>query len=218
VDGIRKQVKMSVYDVSVVLRPDMPVWPGEPGFEIERIHSIREGAGANVSVIRAGCHTGTHIDAPLHFIDGGKSIEQLSLDLFIGRARIFSMDVQSCIDRSDLESIGIREGDRVLFKTSNSGLWEWNAFRTDFVYITEDAASHLVEVGVRTVGIDYLSVEKYGLDHAPAHHILLGAGIGVIEGLDLRGVDAGEYELVCLPLKLQGSDGAPARVFLRDIG
>lgn len=219
--GIRAEAedpgRMKIYDVSVHLRPGMPVWPGEPDLEIHRLHSIENGVGVNVSGLRAGCHTGTHVDAPLHFIDGGDSVDKLSLDLFVGRAVVHAMAVETCIERGDLESLDIRSGDRVIFKTSNSLLWEKEPFQTDFVYISGEAASHLVDIGVKTVGIDYLSVEKYGLEEAPTHHILLAAGIGVIEGLDLRGVEGGEYELVCLPMKLDGVDGAPARVILRAI-
>jgi len=207
---------MKPIDVTVVLKPGMPVWPGEPGLEIHRIHSIENGIGANVSAIHTGCHIGTHIDAPLHFIEEGRSIEALDLDLFVGEVTVFPMSVERCIDRDDLETLGIRDGQRILFKTANSDLWEIDTFQADYVYITESAASYLVETRVKTVGIDYLSVERFGLDHAPTHKILLGAGVGVIEGLDLREVNGGVYDLVCLPLKLAGADGSPARVILRE--
>jgi arylformamidase len=209
---------MRLYDVTVVLRPGMPVWPGEPCVEIERIQSIEAGAAANVSAIRAGVHVGTHVDAPLHFVAGGKSVESLPLDLFVGRARVVAMEVERRIDAADLEALRIERGERLLFKTSNSGLWEREGFRPDFVHLTRDAARHLVESGVRTVGVDYLSVEEYGLVDAPVHHILLDAGGPIIERLDLREVGPAEYELIPLPPKLAGSDGAPARVVLRDIG
>ncbi len=195
----------------------MPVWPGEPDLEVHRLHSIENGAGANVSGLRAGCHTGTHVDAPLHFVGGGDSVDKLPLDLFVGRAVVHTMTASTCIGKGDLESLDIRRGDRVIFKTSNSLLWEKGPFQRDFVYISEEAASHLVDIGVKTVGIDYLSVEKYGLEEAPTHHIFLSAGTGLIEGLDLRGIEGGEYELICLPLKLDGVDGAPARVILRAV-
>ena len=209
---------MKIHDVSVVLRPGMPVWPGEPGLEISRIKTIKDGTGANVSAIKTGCHIGTHIDAPLHFVEKGNSIEELSLDLFVGRVRVFLITAGRCIGRKELEPLGIEGGQRVIFKTSNSDLWEKESFETEFVFITEEAARFLVDVGVKTVGIDYLSVEQYGVENSPTHHILLGSGIGVIEGLDLREVDEGEYELFCLPLKLAGADGSPARVILRDVG
>jgi arylformamidase len=209
---------MKIYDVSVVLKPGMPVWPGESGLEISKIKTIEDGMGANVSAIRTGCHIGTHIDAPLHFIDRGESIERLSLDLFVGKVRVYPMTVRKCIGTGDLEPLGLERGQRVIFKTSNSNLWEKESFQTEYVFISEEAAQFLVDVGVKTVGIDYLSVERYGNENSPTHHILLGSGVGVIEGLDLRGVDGGEYELICLPLKLAGADGSPARVILRDIG
>jgi arylformamidase len=208
---------MKIYDITLVLRPEMPVWPGERQLEIKRIMEIQDGKGANVSEIRTGCHIGTHVDAPLHFIEGGDSIDKVSLDLFVGRASVYDMGLNESISRRDLEPLDIRSGQRVIFKTPNSDLWEYDSFQTEFVYITEDAARYLVDSGVKTVGIDYLSVEKYGLDDAPAHHILLAAGLGVIEGLDLREVSEGEYELFCLPLKLAGSDGAPARAILKEI-
>ena len=210
---------MKIYDVSLLLKPGMPVWPGEPGFEINRIQSIEGGVGANVSAIRTGCHIGTHIDAPLHFIEGGKSVDQLSIDLFVGRATVFSLSVRECIDREAIAHIGIRKGQRVIFKTSNSSIWgQEEGFRKEYVYIAEDAARYLADVGIKTVGVDYLSIEAFGLDGCPTHHILLGAGVGVIEGLDLRGVEEGEYDLCCLPLRIAGADGSPARVILREIG
>jgi arylformamidase len=208
---------MKTHDVSVVLRPTLPVWPGEPALEIRRVRSIASGDPANVSAFGSGCHIGTHIDAPLHFIEGGKSVEQLPLDLFLGRVRVCAMEVRSCIGREDIEQLGLRSGERVIFKTSNSNLWEMGTFQRDFVYITEQGARCLVDTGAKTVGIDYLSVERFGLEGSPTHHILLGAGIGVIEGLDLRVVEPGDYELVCLPLRLAGADGSPARVILREV-
>ncbi len=212
-----EHLQMKFTDVTVILKPGMPVWPGEPGFEIHRIQSIENGIGANVSAIRTGCHIGTHVDAPLHFIEEGTSVDALDLDVFVGEVTVFPMAVERCIDRADLEPLGIRGGQRVIFKTANSNLWEKDAFQTDYIYITERAASYLVEIGVKMVGIDYLSVEQFGLDRAPTHQILLGAGVGVIEGLDLRGVEGGAYELICLPLKIAGADGSPARIILREI-
>lgn len=209
---------MKTYDVSLLLKPGMPVWPGEPGFEISRIKSIEGGMGANVSAIRTGCHIGTHIDAPLHFIEGGKSVDQLPLDLFVGRVTVYFLPFQRWIDRETIVPLGIRKGQRVIFRTSNSSLWgQDGGFRKEYVHITEDAARYLADIGVKTVGIDYLSIEAFGLDACPAHHILLGAGVGIIEGLDLREISEGEYDLCCLPLKIDGADGSPARVILREI-
>ncbi len=209
---------MKIYDVSVVLRPNMPVWPGESGLEISKTRTMEDGMGANVSAIKTGCHIGTHIDAPLHFIDRGESVERLSLDLFVGKVQVYPMAVREYIETGDLEPLRLEKGQRVIFKTSNSNLWEKESFQTEYVFIREEAAQFLVDVGVKTVGIDYLSVEQYGNENSPTHRILLGSGVGVIEGLDLRVVDGGEYELICLPLKLAGADGSPARVILRDIG
>ncbi len=215
--GSKGSIAVKIHDITLVLRPGMPVWPGEQQLEIRRVKEILDGAGANVSEIRTGCHIGTHVDAPLHFIEGGDSIDELSLDLFVGRARVYEMRVGGSIHPEDLEPLGIGIGQRVIFKTENSILWEIDSFQEEFVHLTEDAARYLVEAGIKTVGVDYLSVEKYGLEDAPSHHVLLGAGVGIIEGLDLRGVKEGEYELFCLPLRLAGSDGAPARAILREI-
>jgi arylformamidase len=195
---------MEIFDVSVPVQPGMVTYPGDPTVKLERVSAIADGAVANISRLDFGVHTGTHVDAPLHFIDGAPGTDQLPLDVLVGPARV--------IEATSLDAEGLAEAElaeRVLLKTSNSELWSRDEFADDFVSLTEDGARLLVERGVRLIGIDYLSVGDEG-----AHHVLLEAGVVAIEGLDLRGVDPGEYQLVCAPLKLVGSDGAPARVFL----
>lgn len=195
---------MEIFDVSVPVQPGMVTYPGDPMVKLERVSAIADGAVANISRLDFGVHTGTHVDAPLHFIDGAPGTDQLPLDVLVGPARV--------IEATSLDAEGLAEtelAERVLLKTSNSELWSRDDFADDFLSLTEDGARLLVERGVRLIGIDYLSVGDEG-----AHHALLEAGVVAIEGLDLRGVDPGEYQLVCAPLKLVGSDGAPARVFL----
>jgi arylformamidase len=195
---------MEIFDVSVPVYPGMVTYPGDPAVRLERVSAIADGAVANISRLDFGVHTGTHVDAPLHFIDGAPGTEQLPLDALVGPARV--------IEAASLDAEGLAHAElveRVLLKTSNSELWARDEFAHDFVSLTEDGARLLVEHGVRLIGIDYLSVGDEG-----AHHVLLEAGVVAIEGLDLRGVGAGDYQLVCAPLKLIGSDGAPARVFL----
>jgi len=160
-------------------------------------------------------HTGTHVDAPRHFIDDGAGIEALPLELLIGRARVIAIDSRTGVAAEDLESLDLSDDIRVLIKTHNSSLWGSPEFHTDYVGVTESGATYLVAHGIKVVGVDYLSVEQFKNPGAPAHHVLLGAGTIVIEGLDLRDVDPGHYDMFCLPLRVVGSDGAPARVVLR---
>jgi len=188
---------MRIIDVSVPIRPGMITYPGDPTVELERVSAIADGALANVSRLQFGVHTGTHVDAPLHFLDGAAATEELPLDVLVG----------DCVV---VEGIGVPDrAERVLFKTPNSELWARDTFVEDFSSLDEATARAVVAKGIRLVGIDYLSIG----DEA-AHRALLGAGVVAIEGLDLRGVEPGEYQLVCAPLKLVGSDGAPARVLL----
>jgi arylformamidase len=207
---------MRIYDVSVGITPQIPVWPGDSPVTLERVREIARGANANVSRLECGVHVGTHVDAPAHFIEGAATVETLSLDVLNGRAYVVDLPDAEILDAATLESAGIPKGaQRVLFKTHNSEFWpsEGSDFRTDFVAIDEGGAEWLVESGVQLVGIDYLSIAPY-TQSQPTHGILLGAGVVVVEGLDLSEVGSGNYELHCLPLKLVGSDGAPARVIL----
>lgn len=209
---------MRVHDVSLVLRPGMPTWPGEDGPAFTPLRRISKGDGANVSVITMGNHTGTHVDPPIHFIENAGTVDKLPVDALVGPCRVVDYQGEDHIAASWLEDANIPAGtQRLLFKTSNSGHWErGDPFRNDFIALDRSGAEWCVRRQLRLVGVDYLSVEPFGsgkIGH-PVHRTLLGAGIVIIEGLDLTRVSAGDYELMCGPLKLEGGDGSPARVFL----
>jgi arylformamidase len=202
-------------DVSVRLAPGMPAYPGNPEFEIQPIKRIADGGSSNVSRLVLGTHTGTHVDAPRHFFDDGADVDQLELDLLIGPARVVEIPRGGGISEQDLAAAGLSEDLRVLFKTPNSALWHGGGFHTDYAYLTESGARYLVERGAKLVGIDYLSIEQFKKPGAPAHHALLSRGVVIIEGLNLTGVEAGVYEMYCLPLRIADADGSPARVVLK---
>ena len=206
---------MRMYDITRPLSPGLPVYPGDPAVRVEPVTQIRQGDGVNVSRLTLSSHCGTHIDAPRHFFDDDIAVDGLQLDVLIGPARVIQVDVTTHITASDLAPL--QEGDvcRVLLKTTNSGLWHDAHFRTDYLALTESAAQWLVQQGVRLVGIDYLSVDAYECKDFPVHRTLLGAGVVILEGLDLGAVIPGDYELMALPLLLQDGDGAPARAVLR---
>ncbi len=203
-------------DISMNVEDGMLHWPSDPEISIIHYSRIKKGDPANNSKITCGTHTGTHIDAPHHFIDSGPGIDRLRLEDMIGPCRVLGVprDV-SIISKEFLTPFDIKKGDRLLFKTRNS---EWiNAgdrnFHKDYVYVEQEAAKYLVEKGVILVGVDYLSVEGYHIGHE-THLALLGAGVIVIEGLNLYNAEAGNYRLIILPVKIMGSDGAPARAIL----
>lgn len=204
-----------IYDVTVPLSDAVPTFPGDPRFLLQPAHRISEGKPYNVAHLSCGVHAGTHVDAPYHFIEGAATVDQLPLEILIGKARVIELSVLHGIDRKDLAAYDLRDDLRLLLKTRMSGQLQKRAFQEDFVYLTEDAARYLVQAGIKLVGIDYLSIEKFGSTDFAAHHVLLGAGVVVIEGLDLSEVEEGEYDLICLPLRIVGADGAPARVVLR---
>ncbi len=204
-------------DVSVPLCSGMVHWPDNPPVSIERMLGLEHG-DANVSKIFMGSHTGTHMDAPLHFTRGGKSLDEMPLEATIGRARVIEVHDPESVKPGELGPHGIRSSERVLCKTRNSARrWHEEAFAEDFIYVSKEAAGYLATSGVQTVGIDYLSVGGFLKDGVETHRAFLEAGIWVIEGLDLSKAKPGEYELVCLPIKVQQSDGAPARAILRAI-
>lgn len=204
-------------DVSLPVRHKMVHWPGNPEPCVELVSNMQKGDVANVTRIAMGAHTGTHMDSMRHFIRDGITMEAMPLDAVIGRAKLIAIDDPVAIRREHLEPHDLQRGDRVLFKTTNSELrWLTDEFREDFVYIDPEAARYLVERGVQTVGVDYLSVAPF-FDGVTTHTILLGAGVWIIEGLDFRGVEPGDYELICLPLKINGSDGAPCRAIVRRV-
>jgi arylformamidase len=210
---------MKIYDITVPISENVPIYEGDPRVKIEVAHSIAGGDAANVTQLCFGAHTGTHVDAPNHFIDGTRKIHELDLEKLIGVARVVQLDESvTAIEPRHVENLEAVE--RVLFKTRNSAFWNApeTGFRKDFTYITPAAARVLVEKNVRLVGIDYLSVEKFGSDDFATHITLLEKEIVIIEGLDLREVPAGDYELICLPLKVVSptGDGAPARTILRE--
>jgi arylformamidase len=203
-------------DISVPVRNGMVHWPGDPDFHIERATDQEKGDVATVSRMALGVHTGTHMDAPLHFIRNARSIDTMPLDATVGTARVIAIRDRTSIKREELIEHGISAGERLLFKTANSDQsWNTDQFDESFVFISQDGARYLAELGVRSVGVDYLSVGGFREDGVETHQALLEAGIWIIEGLNLRTVDPGEHELVCLPLKLVGSEGAPARAILR---
>jgi arylformamidase len=210
---------MDYIDVTVPIRPGMPLYEGDPAVSLERVTSLGAGGVCNLSRLDFGVHSGTHIDAPLHFIDGAPGVETTSLDALLGDA--FVIDATSVSGHIDAGALGRLEvpagSERVLFKTANSGLWERGVFSREFVALTEDAARELVRRGVRLVGIDYLSIAPFA-DPAPTHLVLLEAGVVILEGLDLRRVQPGRYRLICLPLLVEGADGAPARTLLQPLG
>jgi arylformamidase len=203
-------------DISVPLRSGMVRWPGDPEVKIERVLDMDRGDRVNLSAACFGLHSGTHMDAPLHFLRDGRGIEEMPPDATVGRARVIGIEDRESVKLPELEPHDIRAGERILFKTGNSGrCWGRDEFVEDFVHISKEAARYLAERRIAAVGIDYLSVGGFQKDGEETHRILLSAGIWIIEGLDLSKVAAGGYELICLPLKVMGADGAPARALLR---
>jgi arylformamidase len=206
---------MKLIDVSVPLDPSLASYPGNVPFSLEPNKRLARGDSSNVSALHMSAHTGTHVDAPRHFFDEAPGTEALPLEMLIGRTRVIELRTRGGITADDLRGIDLAEDVRVLIKTPNSRLWGDPTFHNDYIGVTESAARYLVEHGIKVVGVDYLSVEVFHTPGAPAHHVLLGGGTIVIEGLNLRDVDPGIYDMYCLPLRIVGSDGAPARVVLR---
>lgn len=207
---------METYDVSLLISPQMTNWPSSPEIIFERSKKIEEGSDSNVTEIRMSVHTGTHVDAPKHIFVDGKGADNISLKLLTGRAYVLDLPEVDIIDAAVLEKAEIPPRTRrLLFRTRNSQYWarKENTFQPKFVGISADGAELLVKRGVKLVGVDYLSVAPY-TENRPTHEILLKAGVVVVEGLDLSAISQGRYTLYCLPLKLQGCDGAPARAIL----
>lgn len=209
---------MKIFDVTVAVSENVPIYSGDPSVAVSSFMSMANGDAANVSEIRLGAHTATHVDAPNHFIDGARRVHELDPHRLIGPCRVIEIDKSVvAIEPGHLGSIGNAE--RVLFKTRNSAFWSEpeTGFRSDFTYITLDTAKMLVERGIVLVGIDYLSIEKSGAPGHPVHIALLEKEVVILEGLDLRGIEPGDYEIICLPFKYEGGggDGAPARTFLK---
>jgi len=207
----------NIIDISVPLYPDMPVWPGSAGIQLTQTSRLDKGDGVNNSKLICDVHIGTHIDAPLHYITDGKSIEQLKLEDLIGPAVVAYLPEAEIITKNVLEELSLPGATRrLLLRTRNSSLWETGShrFQTNYVALTPDAAQWIVDHDICLIGVDYLSVQRYGED-PQTHEILLSAGVIIVEGLNLARVGSGMYELICLPLKLVGSEGAPARAVLR---
>lgn len=208
---------MKIHDITVTISESTPIYKGDPGIEISVFKSIANGDSANASQITMGLHTGTHVDAPNHFVDGTKRIHELDPQKLLGPCRV--IDIDKTVVAVEPEHIGDITGvTRVLLRTRNSEFWSTpeDGFRGDFTYITPATANMLVENGVVLIGIDYLSIEKSGSPGRPVHVTLLKNEIVILEGIDLRNVEPGDYELICAPLKYDGAtgDGAPARTFL----
>jgi arylformamidase len=203
-------------DISVPISDGMLHWPDNPPVSLRRVLAIERGDGANVSALSLGVHTGTHIDAPVHFLRDGADVRALDPAVAIGRARVLEIADPVSVKRVELEAVRPQPGERLLLRTQNSARnWHEDAFREDFVYVSADAARYLVDCGVALVGVDYLSVGGFRRDGEATHRSLLEAGVVIVEGLDLTRVTPGNYTLLCLPLPLAGSDGAPARALLR---
>ncbi len=209
----------NVIDISLTVRTEMPFWPNSEGFRIRRTREIAAGDTANVSLITSDVHVGTHVDAPLHFLEGGGTVDQLPLGVLIGPARVVYLPDTEAITAEVLQSLALPpDTRRLLFRTRNSRLWAEGVttFREDYVGLTLDGAQWIVEHGIALVGNDYLSVQRYH-DTPEIHRVLLRAGVVLLEGLNLDGVAPGLYELICLPIKLGGAEGAPARAILRPL-
>lgn len=206
-----------IYDISVMIHDNMPIYPGDPEISITSASSMAAGDSANVSILRFGSHTGTHVDPPRHMIQDGGTVDNMPLDVLVGECFVCSLIGVNEINDELLEKACIPDGiKRILFKTRNSAFWCDNDFHIDYTYLTPDAAEWLVSKGIQLVGIDYLSVEKFHSGQHGAHLALLNAKAVIIEGLDLSLVEQGIYQLVCLPLRIMNGDGSPARAILID--
>lgn len=204
-----------MWDISLPIRPGMPMWPGDPAPAIAPAYRISAGDEANVSRVELSSHAGTHIDPPLHVLEGGTPVDRLPLEALVGEAVVVEIGRSvGTIDAPDLESAQLEGAERVLFKTGNSPRWATGGPWPEFVAVSAGAAAWLVAHEVRLVGIDALSIEPAGAPGLPTHRTLLEAGVVIVEGLDLSGVPPGRYRLACLPLRIEGGDGGPARAVL----
>jgi arylformamidase len=211
---------MKIYDVTVAISDRVPIYEGDPKVKIDAVRQLANGDSANVSNVCCGAHTGTHVDAPNHFIDGTRRVEELDLEKLVGKCLVVALD--DSIIRIEPDHLPDLDGvERIVFKTRNSEFWgePERGFRKDFTYVSTEAARVLAESNIKLVGVDYLSVEEFGSKDHATHRTLLEKEIVILEGLDLRDVPPGEYEIVCLPLKYIGGagDGSPARTILREL-
>jgi len=207
-----------IYDISVPIINTMPVWPSDPPVRLtptshlspDKSHTVR------VTQIEMGSHTGTHIDAPWHMVEGGRRLNEIPLETLIGPAVVLEIPGVRSIARADLEKLSFKGCQRVLFKTDNSQHWTDRKFFDEFVYLEPEAAEFLVDQGIKLVGIDYLSIDKFKSEAHPSHFVLLRRNVVIIEGLNLSRIAPGKYQMIALPLNLQDVDGAPTRVILTD--
>jgi arylformamidase len=204
-------------DISLTVKSNMMHWPGDPPVSIKRVRDMDSGDSVNLSKITMGVHSGTHVDAPMHFIKGGKGVDRILFDSLMGGARIIEIASNDAIGKRELARQRIRRGERILLRTRNSvkKIFNRDKFTQEFVHLDRSAADFLSARGIKTLGVDYLSVGGYKKDGHDVHRTLLGAGVLLIEGLDLSAVRPGSYDMICLPMKILDSDGAPARVIVR---
>jgi arylformamidase len=204
-----------IYDISVPIRSGGLVYPGNPEIDISLQQAVAKGASANVSNIRFGSHTGTHADAARHFFDDGQPVDKIPLERLIGPAMLVSFgDKVLSVGAAELREHDVKGHKRILIRTRNSALLSQEEFVKDYTYLAPDGAQYLVDLGVELVGVDYLSIEQFHSGHHRTHRTLLGHSVVIVEGLDLSAPPPGEYQLICLPLRIEGCDGAPARAVL----
>ena len=208
-------------DITVPFRTDLPLWPGDPPPRLSLMKSMEGGYRCNVTRIDTGVHFGTHLDAPSHFIEGGSTVEEIALDVLMGPCLVVEIEEAPAITPEHLNALDIPlDTRRLLFKTRNSRLWDNPAhgFFEDYTALTADAARWVVDHGIELVGIDYLSIQLFRDAVSTTHIVLLESKVVIVEGLDLRDIESGPYELICLPMKIAGSDGAPVRAILKPVG
>ncbi len=204
-----------IYDISVPIRSGGLVYPGNPEIDIALEQAVAKGASANVSTIRFGSHTGTHVDAARHFFDDGQPVDKIPIERLIGQALLLSFnDNIRSVGAAELRQQDLKGQKRILLRTRNSALLAAKEFAKDYTYLAPDGAQYLVDQGVELVGVDYLSIEQFHSGHHRTHRILLGHSVVIVEGLDLSVPPPGEYQIICLPLRIEGCDGAPARAVL----
>ena len=212
-----KNNSLRLFDISVPVSSALPVWPGDSQIILERYRAISKGDASNDSRLACSVHSGTHVDAPAHVLKNGLTVDQLPLDALIGRATVVEFQQADVITPDILAALELpSETTRLLFKTRNSALWAdpGHQFNPDFTALNSEAAEWVVRKGIRLIGIDYLSVQMFNENEPSTHSILLDSGVIVVEGLNLQEVQPGNYQLICLPIKLVGGDGAPARAIL----
>lgn len=210
----------TIHDITVPFRTDLPLWPGDPPPRTSLMKSMSGGYRCNVTRLDTGVHFGTHLDAPCHFIEGAKAVDELDMNVLVGPCVVAEVPEAMEIGPAQLAALDVPEGtDRLLLKTRNSQLWNRpdHPFAEDFAALTADGARWVVERGIRLIGIDYLSIQLFADPVSTTHIVLLEAEVVIVEGLDLRAIEPGTYELTCLPLKLAGADGAPVRAILREL-